>query len=116
MYAVVDYKLYGVHKGNDAIDAQACYEVTRETCADLCAILCCLFNYDINDKVERVINNKKKQCPITIISHREGSKNYQKASAHGDPEELWLLYRNLHEMILKEDLMLSEKRNKQSEY
>ena len=64
-------------------------------------MLCCLFDLIIDAQATGVISGKDTPLPITVISHREGSKNYQKAPAHGDPEELWLLYKNLHENDFK---------------
>ena len=94
MYVTIDNKNHCISV-DDAENTVKQYTATRDTAIDLCAMLCCLFQWDINE-MGRAINNK--EYPITVISHREGNKHYEKASTHSDPDELWLLYERMKDL------------------
>lgn len=75
-----------------ANEAYKKYKEIRNIASDLCAMLCCLFNFEIDKNCLDALNL---QYPISVISHREGNVKYKRTSDHSDPDMLWMLYEHI---------------------
>lgn len=92
-YIIINDKIHKIKNDDEVLKAAyEYYQDIRNTSVDLCAMLCCLYGFEI-DKTSKT--EKGEDYPITVISHREGNKRYKLASTHSDPDELWALYEKL---------------------